>query len=235
LAKQNSDKASWLRPIPKEFAQKAMTSKRRAIFSSVTVAVLVGFSVVIWLSYTSETTEIGPVPVVRADNSVVKVNPDEPGGIEIPFQDKEVFARVDNLPKEEDDIIASSAEIPLKRPAPKVIEEVVPEETAVEVAKAVEEITPAATVTPPAAKTGDYMIQIAAIDTIAKAEAIWMSAVRKNSAALVELTPEFMRVDLGAKGVMYRVRGGMFETRQAAANICASLKNNNQDCLVVSK
>lgn len=238
MAKQNSDNASWLRPIPEEFTRKGMTSKRRAILTSVTVLVLAGFSVLIWLSYTAEPTDMGPVPVVRADNTVVKIKPEEPGGKEIRFQDKEVFDRVDNLPREEDNVIASSSEIPLKRPVPETKPVVEEPQATVEIAKKIESIAPAAAaVTPPPAKatTGDYMIQIGAFAEKSKAEALWAEAKTKNSTVLASLSPNFVRVDLGAKGVLYRVRGGMIESRQAADNVCATLKKNNQGCIVVTK
>lgn len=234
MAKKNSDNASWLRPLPEEFTRKGMSSKRRMVLSSVTLVVLVGFSVLIWLSYTSEPTEIGPIPMVRADGSVVKVKPVEPGGKEIRFRDIEVFDTVDNLAKEEDNIISSSSEIPLKRPVAK-------EETAQSTEKAAiiaEKITPAAAPVPVAAPiktSGDYMIQIAAINSKSKAEAIWASVKQKNSSTLNKVTPIYMRADLGPKGIIYRVRGGMFETRKAADNVCAALKRNKQDCLVVTK
>ncbi|WP_438994485.1 SPOR domain-containing protein [Pseudemcibacter sp.] len=43
-----------------------------------------------------------------------------------------------------------------------------------------------------------------------------------------------MRVDLGSRGVLYRVRGGMIESREAADKVCADLKKNNQSCMVVT-
>ena len=180
MPKQNSDNASWLRPLPEEFSRKGMSSKRRMILSAVTLVVLASFSVLIWLSYTSETTEIGPIPVVRADGSVVKVKPVEPGGKEIRFQDREVFNRVDNLPKEEDNIVSSSSEIPLKRPVAKEQVAKITEEAAI----VAEKITPAAAPVPikvPVKTSGNYMIQIAAIDTKSKAEAIWTSVKQKTA------------------------------------------------------
>ena len=63
----------------------------------------------------------------------------------------------------------------------------------------------------------------------------WLQAKKKNSSVLARLSPTYMRVDLGAKGVLYRVRGGMINGRKAADNICASLKKNNQGCMVVKK
>jgi len=230
VTKRNSDDASWLKPLPEEFANEGMTNRIRLIFTSVTAIVLICFGVLLWFSYTSESEDMGIVPVVRADNSVVKEKPDEPGGKEILFQDKEVFDRVDNVLNEDQDVIASSAEIPLKRP---VIEEVIKEVV-------LEEVTPEVVVTEkaepvaPVAFKGDFMIQIGAFADKSIAEAYWASAKSKYAKFLTNLDPIYMRVDLGARGVLFRVRGGMLENRSAADAVCSSLKSNNQNCIVVS-
>ena len=151
MAKQNSDNASWLRPLPEEFTRNGMSPKRRKILTSVTVVVLAAFGILIWMSYTSDGEDLGPIPVVRADGGVVKIKPDQPGGKEIPHQDKEVFARVDNLQNEEENVISSSSEIPLKRPVaeePVAVEE---NEASLEVAEKVEQVAPAAAPPPPPA------------------------------------------------------------------------------------
>ena len=241
--KKTPDNASWLRPLPEDFAKDTMSSKRRMVLSSITFVVLAGFSLLIWMSYTSEGDEMGPIPVVRADNSVIKKKPDEPGGKEIPFQDKEVFARVDNLPTEEENIIAASAEIPLKRPVAEQVEEVEEdvEQITAELAEKAEAIEPAAAPPPPppavtrAATTGDFMIQIGAFAQKSKAEALWNDTKSKNNNVMANLEPIYMRVDLGEKGVLYRVRGGMIDGRGAADKICSALKSKNQGCMVVTK
>jgi hypothetical protein len=60
-------------------------------------AAVVGFGSL--LAYMYLETRDGPVdasslPVVRADNRPMKIRPDTPGGIDVPFQDKEVFERL---------------------------------------------------------------------------------------------------------------------------------------------
>ncbi len=239
MTKKSVDEESWLRPLPKEFANSGMSSRRRMIFASIIFVVLAGFSVLIWLSYTSESDDMGPVPVIRADNSVIKEKPNEPGGKEILYQDKEVFDRVDNLKKDEESILAPSSEIPLKRP--------VAELPIVEEPLAVEEETPAAVaeqpapkpvsildLTPAAAPVGTFMVQIGAFAEKNKAEAFWTSVKTKNNAVMARLNPSYMHLDQGAKGSIYRVRGGMIGTRKAADDICAALKSNNQNCIVVT-
>ncbi len=234
MAKKNSDNASWLRPLPADFAKDGMSSKKRLIFSALTVVVLAGFSVLIWLSYTSEGEELGPVPVVRADNSVVKKKPDEPGGKEIPFQDKEVFSRVDNLPAEEENIIASSAEIPLKRPVaediPQPAEETEAKDLETEAAEVAEKITPAAPPPPPVVKatSGDYMIQIGAYSTRESAQKAWAMAYKDHADVVGSLEPEYV-----LSKSLYVVRGGMINSREEADNICTALKKKKQGCFVV--
>lgn len=67
------------------------------------IAFLFVFSAVVGfgslLAYMYLETRDGPVdpnslPVVRADNRPMKIRPDTPGGIDVPFQDKEIFERV---------------------------------------------------------------------------------------------------------------------------------------------
>lgn len=255
MAKQNSDNASWLRPLPEEFASKVMTTKRRLVFAGVTSFVLIGFGLLVWFSYTSsESEDTAIVPVIRADRGVVKEKPDEPGGKEIPFQDKEVFDRVDNLPKDKADMIASSAEIPLKRPMPEtpaineeeavVAEASIPQpqnETVTIVPEAKTEVSaplpPAMSVKTVVAETsteGKFMIQIGAFADKGKAEGFWTTVKEKNINIMSKLSPNYMRVDLGEKGVLYRVRGGMLASRAAADDVCTSLKKNNQGCIVVA-
>lgn len=52
MSKHDSDNASWLRPLPEDFADKGHYNKRRLILAAVTVGVLLGFSLLIWFSYT---------------------------------------------------------------------------------------------------------------------------------------------------------------------------------------
>lgn len=238
MNQKDPDNASWLRPLPENFAEEGHYKKRKLMLVGLSAAVLIGFSLMIWFSYTSENEEGGPIPVVRADNAVIKEKPDEPGGKEIPFQDKEVFDRVDNLPKEAEDVIASSAEIPLKRP---VAEDPSPEKPVtetvqeiVEETKETEEVVMANAEPEVTATKGNFMVQVGAFAERAKAETHWSTVKSKNSNVLSNLNPSYMRVDLGSRGVLYRVRGGMIESREAADKVCAELKNNNQSCMVVT-
>jgi cell division septation protein DedD len=79
------------------------------------------------------------------------------------------------------------------------------------------------------------MIQIGAFSEKNKAEEFWAEAKKKNDKELAGLSPTYMRMEVGEKGVLYRVRGGMIASREVAENLCASLVKKNQVCIVVSK
>ena len=232
MAKKKSDNASWLRPLPEDFANESMSSKRRIVLSSLTFVVFVGFGILVWSSYTSEGDELGPVPVVRADNSVVKKKPDEPGGKEIPFQDMEVFSQVDNLPVDEENIIATSAEIPLKRPVAEDSPKDAEEATATELAEVVENIAPSAPPPRPATirnSAGKFMIQIGAYSSKESAQSAWTQAYKVHSDIVGGLSPEYV-----LSKSLYVVRGGMINSREQADGMCAALKKKKQGCFVVA-
>lgn len=70
--------------------------RRGPMFFILAAVVVVGFGAVIFLAYlrgVEERDRVGP-PVLRAENTPVKVEPDDPGGLEVPHQDKLVYDRV---------------------------------------------------------------------------------------------------------------------------------------------
>jgi hypothetical protein len=49
---------------------------------------------------------------------------------------------------------------------------------------------------------------------------------------LGSLSPNFVRADLGDKGVVYRIQAGPITTADAAADLCNKLKARNVGCFV---
>ena len=276
--KSAGQKSSWLEPLPEEFASDDGATSRRMIVAAMTVVVLAIFGGVIWYSYMGKTTG-GPVPGGRADKSVIKVKPQDPGGMEVPNQDKLVYKKVsDAAIEDQEDRLAPSAEIPLGRPeaqagsaageAEKTENAGVPENAGVngdadavrkadlppappgtttpEVAdksqKSPEKVVPAAAAiqttsvaSSPVATDGIFMVQMGAFSKRASAENLWKTLRQKHADVLGGLKPDYMIVDLGQKGTLYRLRGGMIKDRASADKICATLKARGQSCLVVKK
>ena len=61
----------------------------------------------------------------------------------------------------------------------------------------------------------------------------WNRIIAKNKDALVGLAPTVARVDLGDKGVFFRLRAGPLADRAAADSLCATLSAQNVGCIVV--
>lgn len=124
--------------------------------------------------------------------------------------------------------VASTA--PAKAPAPAPVKTIV---------------SPAATPAPApapaqsAAKTaavsgGGYLVQLGALRSAPDAEKEWGRIQRANSDVLGGLKSDVVQVDLGAKGVFWRLRAGPLD-EQGARHVCGELKTRNQGCMVVRK
>lgn len=246
------DKSSWLKPLPEEFASDGGMSGRKIARAGLAIVVLGFFAALIWYSYMGGTDD-GPVPVVRADKSVVKEKPKNPGGLEVPNRDKQVFERVAPGTEEKPETLAASGELPLERPeaASKDLKEdnadpVNPAEAAIAEIPVVPTketvVEPPEVVKKPVKKlvetlilTGDFLVQLGAFRKIETAEQVWEQLQRENPAILGDLVADIMRADLGARGIYYRLRGGWLPDRQSAMKICAALKAKKKPCLVVAQ
>ena len=130
------------RPGPPPELRTAGGGRSRAVGAFLATFALVAFAGVVWYAYDrglhagSEST----APVIKADNRPVKIRPEQPGGMEIPNQDKLVF---DALRPEDDKLPRVERLLPPpEAPAPP------PEMPAVETPEAPAE--PADTTIPPA-------------------------------------------------------------------------------------
>lgn len=247
-----NEKSSWLQPLPVEYAAEGDMTGRRMFVAALTVIVLAIFGGLIWYSY-MEGANNGPVPVVRADNSVIKIKPENPGGLEVLNQDKNVFNRVTSGETEYDESLGASAELPLDRPKVKTPEREMPEKIAdtatapkqkaqdenpvVKPESIAESVAKTVAAIAPSVKGGTdgFLVQLGAFGKQESAERLWKKLKSDNAALLSGLNPDVMMIDLGKKGVLYRLRGGEITSRKQADDICAGLKAKKQACIVVAK
>jgi cell division septation protein DedD len=85
----------------------------------------------------------------------------------------------------------------------------------------------------PAATTG-WLVQLAAVRSEADAKNEWGRIRNANKDLLGDLPTNVMRVDLGAKGVFWRLRAGPLDEGHARS-LCAALAKRSQGCLLVKK
>jgi hypothetical protein len=84
----------------------------------------------------------------------------------------------------------------------------------------------------PASGGGSYLVQVSSQKSEADAESAYRSLRAKYSSVLGSHPHQVRRADLGSKGVYYRAMVGPFGSREAAIQVCSSLKQAGGDCVV---
>ncbi|WP_162917368.1 SPOR domain-containing protein [Dongia deserti] len=87
----------------------------------------------------------------------------------------------------------------------------------------------------PSAATGNTRVQLAAGKSEASVEQEWAALQKAHPQLLGDLSLTVERVDKGAAGIFYRMQAGPLADKTAARQLCASLKQRGQDCIVVAK
>ena len=87
----------------------------------------------------------------------------------------------------------------------------------------------------PEAKAGDYVVQLAALRVKDSARPAWTQMQKAHPALLGDRELAIQKVDLGDRGIFYRVQAGFFTDRAGASELCNALKARGQDCLVVKR
>ena len=80
--------------------------------------------------------------------------------------------------------------------------------------------------------TGGWRIQIASVKSEDIAKSTWARLQTAHGDVLANLRMQPTRVDLGDKGVWYRVQAGPLDEKQAQS-ICGTLKGRKTDCVAV--
>jgi cell division septation protein DedD len=80
---------------------------------------------------------------------------------------------------------------------------------------------------------GSFGIQIAAFRSKEGAEKAWRQLSRANKDVFMGLKSDVVRVDLGTRGVWYRLRARPLASRSMARQLCGKLKARKIGCLVV--
>ena len=78
-----------------------------------------------------------------------------------------------------------------------------------------------------------YHIQVASVRTAEQAEAEWKRMRGRNTDLLGGLMHDVSQVDLGERGVWFRVRVGPVAGKEEARSLCSALKARKINCIVV--
>ena len=125
---------------------------------------------------------------------------------------------------------------------PAAPEPAAPEPAAPEPAATAEPASPAQTgavqtAVQTAARTpsGAYVVQLAALRARDGTRPAWARLQRAHPMLLGDRELTVQEVDLGERGIFYRVQAGFFPDRAGASALCRALKARQQDCLVVKR
>lgn len=196
--------------------------------------------VVVW-SYRLGVRDANDVPVIRAQTEATKIKPEQPGGIEIAHQDREVYNIVDGTPSPTDGAFAPSeetltAEDAPVAPAPAPRPETIPEptavtpspdpvvEAAVEAKAEVEPITEATTESPVDDPEDDISAFAPKVAPIALSRPARTAIAPPKATTLAEPRA-------AALASRIQIQLGAFNTEEIAAEQWAALKNRNGDLL----
>jgi hypothetical protein len=199
--------------------------------------------------------------VVQAPPTPSRIKPENAGGLVPPDQDKEVYNRIapGAVPSQPEKLLAASVtpKLPpggMPKPAQPKEPEAAKTPTPIQATGTAPPanaptVTQAAATTPAASEsgatsiasiiegmsgpTGGWRIQLASAKSEDVAKSTWAKLQAAHGDVLASLKMQPTKVDLGDKGVWYRVQAGPLDEKQAAG-VCSTLKGRKADCVVVA-
>jgi len=250
-------------PPPRDSLLAKVNRRRGAILTvMVSIAAIASFGSVVWWAHNQDVRAGGkglePL-VVQAPATPTRVKPENAGGLVPPDQDKEVYNRIapGAVPSQPEKLLAGPATPKLpagglpvpaapKEPEAKTPTPIQSASTPTPPANA-PTVTQAATATPSSeggpsiaslienmsGSTGGWRIQIASVKSEDIAKSTWARLQAAHGDVLANLRMQPTKVDLGDKGVWYRVQAGPLDEKQAHT-VCGTLKTRKSDCVVVA-
>jgi len=211
----------------------------------------------------TQTAQKTSVPIIQAAKGPVKVRPVKPGGRVVPHQDREVYREYESARRQDgrktvvEDFLAPRkrrtaarsvvARGPTCRKKPNLIAEVEWLRTASWrlAARQLDRVAPGAGDAKRGARdkvggpqrgsmAGAFRIQLGAFRSLTTAQRRWRGLKRKHASLLGRLNMVIERVDLGPRGIFYRLQAGPIRAERTARGLCRSLVRRRVNCILVS-
>lgn len=186
-------------------------------------------------------------PLIQSDSSPYKVAPENPGGEVTPNQDKTVYDVMNGTAKTETVTTAPQPEEPINMPrsATIIVDDNPTREPVAPQPKPKPQTQPATTKprteprtqpVPAQVNGSNHVVQVASVRTREDAEALWYELKAKFASELPSGSyADVRRVDLGAKGIYFRLRIAGLADKQSASTLCNRFKARQQACFVTRK
>jgi len=175
-------------------------------------------------------------PTIVGDGTPFKVTLEESGGVETPNQDKNIYSVMDKAipevitPREvtEGPIDLSETMIQNEISTPKKFNPVSSPSN-------IKTSGPGYIKTAPNIESG-FVVQLASVRSNEAAKSFWDDIkIKHKNLIKSELYHDIKTVDLGSKGIYYRLRVSGFRNKKTADTLCNKLKELNQPCFVTRK
>jgi hypothetical protein len=232
---------------------------RRLMAIALTLAVMLLFAGGLWFAYVQGTRHAGgsaqnanAVPLLRADERPTKIKPDQPGGMPVPDQNVSLYN--EKLAKSPVEKLLPPPEQPLPRPvappkpmaAPAILmpppessPEAGPPATAPQAvnprnstpSSAAPQAVQKAAVPASTENAEGVQVRLGSLRTPEAAREEWQRLKRTNGDLLGDLKANAVSVDLGEKGVYYRIMAGPLD-EAAAEKLCNEMKGRSHGCIV---
>ncbi|MGD9880766.1 MAG: SPOR domain-containing protein [Reyranella sp.] len=249
-------------PPPRDSLLMRVNRRRGQILTvMVSVAAIASFGSVVWWAHNQDVKAGGrglePL-VVQAPTTPTRTKPENPGGLVPANQDKEVFNRIapGAVPTQPEKLlpVPVNPKLPANGlPTPAAPKEAEPAKPSppVQAASTTGAATPAVVqptdVKPGTTETGPtiaslienmsgpsagWRVQVASVKNEDVAKSTWARLQSAHGDVMTNLKMQAVRVDLGEKGVWYRVQAGPLDEKQAQG-VCTTLKSRKADCVTV--
>ena len=223
--------------------------KRHILSIMIFIAVLGGLSVLVVFTYEKRKTSTIPaqVKIVKARNGPTKIKPENPGGMIIPDQDKEVYSRLNPIVENErvehllptPEVVISDQKNAKNKSANKLEE--------IQSNKNPSNVPPLSkpTITQDNFKTGKkrvmnskvvreiYRVQIASSRSEKNVKQYWLQIKTKYPKTFQNLKAFVVRARIEGKGTYFRLQLGSLNNSQSARELCQKIRNTKAGCFIV--
>lgn len=226
----------------------------------VALVVLAAFAGVVWLAYNQGVARgrASAAVVIAAPEGPVRTAPTDAGGEATPYTGLKVYGQpvppdqeaqssalaqaaprntVPDLSLAANAVVRPTTEAPPVRLNPEASPVATVPPTPAPVRKAPPAIAAVEPTSPTATRSavaGGAVLQIGAYETQEIADGAWASFKARHLGVAGTLAEDVQRVDLGAKGIWYRLRMGPFSDKTAAIAACEKLKAEGATCFLAA-